>query len=112
MNAAYGSSGSFLPRVYSKYIEHNTYTVRRLNLRSNTTRIHGPVHKYDLNCSYSKSQFCWLSQQVAKELTNRFSQKVSYAYMEIDSVIDEFGINEVKSNLHICDCSILALTYV
>ena len=49
MNSAYGSSGSFGSRVGSKYIVHNTYTGKRINLRSKPTPIHGPVHKSYLN---------------------------------------------------------------
>ena len=65
MNAAYGSSGSSGSRVRSKYIGYNTYTGRRSNFCSNPTPIHGPVHKYDLNYSYSRSHFSRLPQSVA-----------------------------------------------
>ena len=64
--SAYGSSGSFESRVRSKSIGHNTYIGRRSNFRSKPTPIHGPVHKYDLNHSYSRSHFSRLTQAVAK----------------------------------------------
>ena len=54
ITATYGSSGSFGSKVRPKYIGHNTYTVRRSNLHSKPTPIHGPVHKHDLNYSYSR----------------------------------------------------------
>ena len=54
MTSAYVSSGSFGSRGRSKYIEHNTYTDRRNNLRSKPTPIHGTVHRYYLNYSYSR----------------------------------------------------------
>ena len=57
MNAAYVSSGSFLSRVSSKYIGHNTYTGRRINFRSKLTPIHGAFHKSDLNYIYLRSRF-------------------------------------------------------
>ena len=47
MTDAYGLSGSFVSIVRSKYIGHNTYTVRRSHLRSKPTPIHGPVYKSD-----------------------------------------------------------------
>ena len=64
---AYGSSGSFGSRVRSKSIGNKNYTGRRSNFRSKTTPIHGPVHKYYLNYSYSRSHFSRLPQAVAKK---------------------------------------------
>ena len=66
MNSAYGLSGSFGSRVRYKYIEHNTYTGRRSNFCSKPTPIYGPVHKSDLNYSYSRSHFSRLPQEVDK----------------------------------------------
>ena len=66
MISTYGSSGLFGSRVRYKFIENNTYTVRRINFRSKPTPIHGPAHKSDLNYSYSRSHFSRLSQAVAK----------------------------------------------
>ena len=43
--SAYDSSGLFGSKLWSKYIGHNTYTVRRSDFHSKTTPIHGPVHK-------------------------------------------------------------------
>ena len=51
MTSAYGSSGLFGSIVSFRYIGHNTYTGRRINLCSKPTPIHGPVHKYDFNHS-------------------------------------------------------------
>ena len=67
MSSAYGLSGSFKSRTRSKSIGHNTYTGRRNNFRSKPTPIHGPVHKSDLNYSYSRSHFSRLPQAVAKK---------------------------------------------
>ena len=66
MVSSYGSSGSFGSRLRSKYIGHNTYTGRRINLRSKPTTIHGLVHKSDSNYSYSGSQFIRLPQAFNK----------------------------------------------
>ena len=68
MAAAYGSSGSFESIVRSKYIVHNTYTVRRSNFRSKSTPIYGPVQNSDLNYSYSRSHFSRLPQAVDKKI--------------------------------------------
>ena len=84
MNYTYGSSKSCVSRVKSEYIVHNTYTVRRSNFRSKSIPIHGPVHKYDLNYSYSRSHFSRLPKSVAKELINCLYQKVSYYCKIID----------------------------
>ena len=107
MNAAYVSSGSFLSRVSSKYIGHNIYTGRRSNLCSKTTPIHVPVHKSDLNYSYSRSHFSRLPQAVSKEIINPLSQKFSNASMNIDTDINGFIPNELKRHLHIGDHSIV-----
>ena len=55
--------------------------------------IHKTVHKYDFNYSYLRSHLSWLPQVVAKEMINCFSQKVSYASMKIDPVINGFNPN-------------------
>ena len=102
MNDAYGSSGSFVSRVSSKYIGHNTYIGKRSHLCSKPTPIHGPVNKFDFYYSYSRSHFSWLPQAVVKELINCLSQKVSYASVKIDPVFNGFSINELKSHLQIC----------
>ena len=39
MNSAYGSSGSFVSRIRSKYIGHNAYTGRRSNFCSKPTHL-------------------------------------------------------------------------
>ena len=65
--SAYGSSGLFGSIVRSKYIGHNTYTGRRSDFRSKPTPINGPVHKNDLNYSYSRIHFSRLPQAVAKK---------------------------------------------
>ena len=57
MNAAYFLSGSFVSVVRSKYIGHNTHTVRRSNFRSKPIPINRPVNKYDLNYPYSIIHF-------------------------------------------------------
>ena len=49
-----------------RYILDNTYTVIRSNLHSKPTPIHGPVHKSDLNYSYSISHFGRLPEKVSK----------------------------------------------
>ena len=107
MNAAYGSSVSFGSIVRLKSIENNTCTVRRSNLRSKPTPIHGQVHTYDLNYSFSRSHFSLLPQAFSKYLINILSLKVSYAFMIIDPVINGFSTNSVKSDFHIFDHSIV-----
>ena len=67
MTDTYGSSGSFGSRLMYKSIVYNIYTYRRINLRSKTSPIHGPVHKYYSNYSYSISHFHQLPQGVAKK---------------------------------------------
>ena len=66
MISAYCSSGLFGSRVWTKSIVNNTYTGRKSDLCSKPTPIHGPVHKSDLNCSYSKSHFGRLPQELAE----------------------------------------------
>ena len=107
MNAEYGSSVSFVSRVRSKNIVHNTYTGRRSNLCSKPRSMHKPVHKYDFNYSYSRSHFSWLPQAVYKARINNLCQKVSYASMIIDPVMNRFGPNEAKIHFHICDNPII-----
>ena len=103
----YGSSGSFESRVRSKYIVLNTYKGRRSNVNSEPTPIHGPVHKYDLNHSYSRSHFIRLPQAVAKKIIYHSSQKVIYASKIIDMVINGLSSNDLLSHVHICDHSIV-----
>ena len=105
MNASCGSSGSFGSRVRSKYIVHKPYTGRRSNFCSKTIPIYEPVHKSDLNFSYSISHFSWLPQSVSKGEINCLSQKFSYASMMIDPVINMFIPDELKIYLHIYDNS-------
>ena len=93
MISAYGLSGLFGSRVRSKSIGHNTY-IGRSNFRSKTTPIHGPVHKSELNDSYSRSHFSRLPQALAKILINRLPHKVSYASKIIDPVINGFSTND------------------
>ena len=64
ITSAYVSSLSFGSIERSKYIGHNIYTGRRSNFHSKPTPIHGPVHKSDLNYSYSRSHFSRLPQAV------------------------------------------------
>ena len=66
MTTTYGLVVSFGSIVRSKYIVHNTYIGRRSNFRSKPAPIHGTVHKYYLNYSYSRIHFSWLLQAVAK----------------------------------------------
>ena len=65
MNSGYCSSGSFGSRARSEYIGHIIYTGRISNVHSKTKPIHVPVHKSDLNYSYSRSHFSRLPQVVA-----------------------------------------------
>ena len=106
MNAAYGSSGSFGLWVRSKSIGHNTYTGRISHLISKPTQIYGLVHKLDLNLFYSRSHSSWSTQSFSKGLINNLYQKVSYTSTTIDTVINGFIPNELKSHLHICFHSI------
>ena len=55
MTTAYGSLVSFVSRLRSKYIGHNTYIGKIINLCSKPTPIYGPIQKYDLNHSYWRS---------------------------------------------------------
>ena len=66
---------------------------RRINICSTPTPIHGPVYKYDLNYSYSRSQFSHLPQASTKGLINQFSHKVIYVKIIIDPVINGFSNN-------------------
>ena len=93
ITAEYGSSGSFGSRVISNYIGYNIYTGRRINFRLNPTPMHGQVHKYGLNYSYSRSHFSWLPQPFSKGLIYRLSHKLSYVYKIIDPVINRFSPN-------------------
>ena len=94
MNAAYGYSVSLILTFRSKYIRHYTYIVRRSNFCSKPTPIHGLVHKYDLNYSYSRSHFSRLPPAVAKKLIYRLSQKFCNPSKIIDPVINGFSPND------------------
>ena len=107
MTSAYGSSGSLGSLVMYKYIGHNPYTGRRRNLHSKLTPIHGPAYKCDVNYLYPRSHFSRLQQVVAKEIIYNLPQKVSYDSKRIDPVINGFITNDVSSNLHIYDHSIV-----
>ena len=52
--------------VSSKCIRNNTYTGRISNFHSKPTPIYRSCHKSDLNCSYSKSHFGRLPQELAE----------------------------------------------
>ena len=67
---------------------HNTYAGKRSNLHSKPTPINGPVSHYGLRLSYSRRHFSPLPQAVSKVLIDNFYQKVSYASMMIDPVIN------------------------
>ena len=54
MTGAFVSYGYFGSRVRSKFIGHDTFTGRRRNLNTKLTPIHRPVHKSELNFSYSR----------------------------------------------------------
>ena len=103
MTAAYGSSGSFGSIVSSKSIGHNTYTGIISNLHSKATPINVPVHKSDLDYSYSIIRSSKFPQAAAKKLICHLYQKVSYAYKIIYPVINIFSPNYVSSRFHICD---------
>ena len=110
MNSAYGSSVSFGSKVRSKYIVHNKFTGRIINLSSKPTPVHGPVHKSDLNYSYSRSKFSRLTQAVSKKVSKNYfvlSHKVSCAYMTIYPVNNGCITNEVTINMNISDHSIV-----
>ena len=107
MNGAYGLSQSFVSRIKSKYIGHNTYAGRRSNFRSKPKPIDVPLNKSDFKYSYLRSRSNWLPKVFSQDLINCSSLKLSYAYMKIDPVTNGFIPNEVKSHLHICDNSII-----
>ena len=65
--------------------------------------MHGPVHKSELNFSYSRKHFNQLPQEFCKGLINNMSHKVSYGSMIIDTVINGFSPNKLRSHLQICD---------
>ena len=65
MNSTFGSSGSFGSRVRSTCFGHNKYRGIRRNFHSKPTPIHEPVHKYELNLSYSIRKFSTLPQAVS-----------------------------------------------
>ena len=90
MISSYRLSGSFGSRVRSKSIGHNNYTVRKSNLRSKPTTIHGPAHKY----LYGRSQFSRLQQAVAGKTIYRLSQKVSNASNTFDPFMNGFSPND------------------
>ena len=78
MNAEFGLSGSFESIISSKFIVHNTYTGKRRNFHPKQTPMHGPVNKYELNVSYSRSHFSWLTQAVSKGLISHLYHKAIY----------------------------------
>ena len=67
ITATYDSSGSFGSIVRSKSIENNTYTGRRIDLRSKALPIYGPVHKHDLNYLYLRSHSSRLPHKFSKD---------------------------------------------
>ena len=87
-NDVHGSSGSFGSRVRSECIVHNKYTARIRNLSYKPTPKHRAASKSELNLSYSRNHFSWLSQAVSKELINFLSQKVTHSSTFIDPVIN------------------------
>ena len=107
MTAAYGSSGSFGSIVSSKSIGHNTYTGIISNLHSKATPINVPVHKSDLDYSYSIIRSSKFPQAAAKKLIYCLSHKFSYASKIIDPVINGFSPNDKSSHLHIVFSCIL-----
>ena len=107
MTDTYGSSGSFGSILRSKSIGNDTYKVRRSNIRSKPTPIHGPVHKSDFNYSYSRSHFSRLPQAVAKIIIYRLSKKFGCTFKIINQFINGFVPNEVSSHLNICNHSII-----
>ena len=76
MTSTYGSSGSFGSIVRSKYVGHNIYTGRRSIFFSKTSPIYGPVHKSDLNYSYSRSHFSRLPQAFSKQSHSSFVSEI------------------------------------
>ena len=109
MNGAYGLSQSFVSRIKSKYIGHNTYAGRRSNFRSKPKPIDVPLNKSDFKYSYLRSRSNWLPKVFSQDLINCSSLKLSYAYMKIDPVINGFSTNEIEIDLRICDNSIVTL---
>ena len=94
--------GVYVQRSNSKIWNYrNKNTGRRRNFRSKPLPIHVPVHKSELNFSYSRRHFSWLSQAVSKILIRGLSQKFSYDFMMIYPVVNGFSTNEVMSYLHI-----------
>ena len=92
---AYGLSWLFGSRVRTKSIGHNKFTGRRINFCSKPTPIHGPVHKYDLNYSYSRINFSRLPQSAVKKIIYRLSQKASNDSKTTDTVINRFSTNDL-----------------
>ena len=103
MTSTYSWSGSFGSIVRYKSIEYSTYKYRGSNFRSKPTPIDGPVHKSDLNYSYSRIHFIRLPQAVARKLICSLSQKVSYPFKIIDRVINGFSTNDISNHFHIYD---------
>ena len=107
ITASYGSSGSFVSRARYKSIGNKTYTGIRSNFHSKPAPINGPVHKSNLNYSYSRSHFSWLPQAVAKILFFTCLRNVSYNFKLVDPVINEFIPHDVRSHLQIFYYSII-----
>ena len=65
------------------------------------------MNKSEFNFSYSRSHFSRLPKAVSEGPMNCLSKKVSYSSMMIDTFINGFSPNEVRSHFHICDNLIL-----
>ena len=103
MDDTFGSSVVFRSRIRSKCIGHNIFTGIRGNFRKKQTPIYVPVNKTELHFSHSSRHFSLLPQAVSKRLINCLSQKFNYDYMVVDTVINGFIHNEVRSCFHIFD---------
>ena len=103
----HGSSVSFGSRISSKCIGHNKFIGRRSNLSSKPTPIYWPVNKSEFYFSYSQSHFIWSPQTFSKGIINSLSQKYSYAYMMINTVLNWFITNQVRSHLRVFDHSMV-----
>ena len=105
MTSLYGSSGSFVSILRSKYIVQNTYSGRRINFHSKPTPIQRPaqnltwiIHTREVTSVGYHKQFLNLK---------KLYQKVRYSSKIIDPVINLFIPNEVRSHFHIYDHSIV-----
>ena len=107
MNTAFDSSLSFGSRVRSKLIGNNKYTGRRTNFHSKPTQIHWATHIPELKISYSRKHFILLPQAVSTIHINHLLQKFSCSSVIIDLVMNGFTNNEVRSDHHVWDKSII-----